>query len=163
MENKNKVEKIENLDKLLSASDIKDSIAEISLFVGRVCDYGNNFDAVTVPQKNIYLNRWFENQINNGGFSQYFFNSDANVVLPTVDSLKIIGAKTTVDMLQKAIDQFPNKTAPKTHDERMNIFEQIGKKEREVWEELTQKFYKNPPDNLNVLNFEYIKQNRDNF
>ena len=163
MENKNKVEKIENLDKLLSSSDIKKNINEIDLFVWKVCEYGKNFDALTEPQKKFSFCQWFEQEVNNGGFWQYFFNSSGNFAHQTVDSLKIIEAKTTADMLQKAIDQFPNKKVPNTYDERMDIFEQIDDTTFEIWEELTQKFYKNPPDDLTTLNFEYIKQNRVNF
>ena len=162
LENKLQMEKIKNLDKLLNSTDINDSIIEIYFFVCKICDYGNNFDAVTKPQKYIYLNRWFENQINNGGFGQYFFNSNSDVIHQTVDSLRIIGANTTADMLQKAIDQLPNKTIPDTYDERMNVFEQIGKTEREMWNELDKKFYEYP-DDLCTLNFEYIKQNRNGF
>ena len=155
--------KIKDLDKLLNLGDIKESIIEVSLFVGKVCDYGNNFDAVTEPQKYIYLNRWFENQINNGGFCQYFVNSSSDVVHHTVESLRIIGANETADMLQKAIDQFPEKAVPNTYDERVDVLDKIGKSATDVWKELTQKFYTNPPDDLTALNFEYIKQNRNAF
>jgi hypothetical protein len=156
------MQKIKDLDELLNSSDVKNSIGEISFFVCKVCNYGNNFEEVTEPQKHLYLNRWFENQINNGGFWQYFFNSSSNVAHQTVDSLRIIGANTTADMLQKAIDQFPDKTIPNTYEERMEIFEQIGDSEYEVWKELTKKFYEYP-DDLQTLNLEYIKQNRDMF
>ena len=157
------MQKIKDLDKLLTPSDIEDSIGEISFFVAKVCDYGNNFDTVTEPQKYIYLNRWFENQINNGGFCQYFVNSSSDVVHQTVDSLRIIGANATADMLQKAIDQFPNKTVPNTYETRMAIFSQLDDTAYNIWEELNQKFYTNPPDDLTALNFEYIKQNRNEF
>ena len=152
------MEKIKNLDKLLSSSDIKNSINEIDFFIWKICAYGKDFAKLTEPQKTFSLCQWFEQEVNNGGFWQFFFNSSGNFAHQIVDSLRIIGANTTADILQEAINQFPNKIVPNTYDERMNVFEQIGKTEREVWNELDKQFYKYP-DDLCALNFEYIKNN----
>ena len=157
------MQKIKDIDKLLNSSNIRESIIDVDDFVWKFCEYGKNFDALTEPQRNLHFNRWFEGEINNGGFWQFFFNSSGNVAHQIVDSLRAIGANATADMLQKAIDQFPNKTVPNTYEERMAIFEQIDDTGYEIWKELNQQFYNNPPDDLDALNFEYIKQNKEEF
>ncbi|MDN3657231.1 DMP19 family protein [Ferruginibacter paludis] len=92
-------------------------------------------------------------EINNGGFNQYFCNSSGDNAHETILSIESIGAHKTADILQKAIDQFPNKTVPKDRDERTEIVEQIEEVADEVWGELDEKFFEYE-DDLNTLNIE---------
>jgi hypothetical protein len=117
---------------------------------------------LTEPQKNFYFNQNLEREINNGGFNQFFYNSSGDFAHETLTSLRTIGANKTADILQQAIDQFPDSTVPKDRAKRQEILEQIENTADEVWEQLDQAFYKYE-DNLYNLNIEYIKQNRNSF
>lgn len=154
--------KIPNLDDLLKSDDKNESIIELDNFIGELCDYGDDFSKLTDQQKLFYLNQNLEREINNGGFNQYFCNSSGDNAHETILSLKAIGADKTADILQKAIDQFPNKTVPKDRDERTELVEQIEEVADEVWSDLDQKFYEYE-DDLNTLNIEYIKKHKDFF
>jgi hypothetical protein len=154
--------KIPNLDTLLNSEDINGSIIELDNFIGELCDYGDDFSKLTDHQKLFYLNQNLEREINNGGFNQYFCNSSGDNAHETSLSLKAIGADTTADILQKAIDQFPNKTVPKDRDERTEIVEQIEEVADEVWGELDEKFFEYE-DDLNTLNIKYVKKYKDFF
>ena len=61
--------KISNLDSLLSADDTNSSIIELDDFIGELCDFGDDYDKLTEPQKLFYLNQNLEREINNGGFN----------------------------------------------------------------------------------------------
>ena len=154
--------KIKNLDKLLNSDDSTGSIIELDNFIGKLCDYGDDFSKLTDHQKQFYLNQNLEREINNGGFNQYFINSSGDNAHETILSLKAIGANKTADILQEAINQFPDKIVPKDRDERTEIVEEIEEIADEVWDDLDQKFYEYE-DDLNSLNLEYIKKNRDFF
>ncbi len=154
--------KIPNLDDLLNSEDTNGSIIELDNFIGELCDYGDDFSKLTDQQKLFYLNQNLEREINNGGFNQYFCNSSGDNAHETILSLKTIGADKTASILQKAIDQFPNKTVPKDREERTEIVEQIEEAADEIWNELDQKFYEYE-DDLNTLNIEYIKKHKDFF
>ena len=154
--------KISNLDTLLNSEDTNESIIELDDLIGEICDYGDDFSKLTDHQKLFYLNQNLEREINNGGFNQFFCNSSGDNAHETILSLKAIGADKTADILQKAIDQFPDKTVPKDRDERTEIVEQIEDVADEVWDELDQKFYAYE-DDLNTLNIEYIKKYKDFF
>ena len=119
--------------------------------------------------KNYYIfsrfcifNQYLEKEINNGGFNQYFFNSSGDFTHQTVQSLLTIGANKTANILQKAIDQFPAKNTPKDRTERQEILEQIEETATPIWEELDQKFF-TYEDDLNTLNIEFIRKNKDKF
>lgn len=160
--NKNQTSKLKNLDELLSSSNINRSIIEIDNFVSKVCSYGQKVDKLSEPQKQFWYNQNIEREVNNGGFNQYFINSSGDFAHENVLSLKTIGANKTADILQQAIDQFPDKQVPKNRNDRIKIIEQIDEKARKSWNQLTQKFleYK---DNLNILNMNFVKANKDQF
>jgi hypothetical protein len=147
---------------LLSSLDTNNAIIEIDNYVCKLCSWGDTLDRLTEPQKNFYFNQNLEREINNGGFNQFFYNSSGDFAHETLTSLRTIGANKTADILQQAIDQFPDSTVPKDRAKRQEILEQIENTADEVWEQLDQAFYKYE-DNLYNLNIEYIKQNRNSF
>ena len=151
-----------DLEKLLSTDDINDSIIELDNYIGDLCSYGDEMDKLTEQQKQFYYNQCLEREINNGGFNQYFFNSSGDFAHKTVQSLQTIGANKTADILQKAIDQFPNSNVPEDRTERQEILEQIQETANVVWEDLDQKFFIYE-DDLNMLNIEFVRKNKDKF
>ena len=154
--------KISNLDELLKSEDTDRSIIELDDFINELCDYGDDFSKLTDHQKLFYLNQNLEREINNGGFNQFFCNSSGDNTHETILSLKAIGAGKTADILQKTIDQFPNKTVPKDRDERTEIVEKIEELADRVWNDLDKMFYEYE-ENLNDLNIEYVKKYKDFF
>jgi hypothetical protein len=91
-----------------------------------------------------------------------FFKSSGDFAHKTVQSLQTIGANKTADILQKAIDQFPNSIVPEDRTERQEILEQIQETADLVWEKLDQKFF-SYEDDLNTLNIEFVRKNKDKF
>lgn len=151
-----------DLEKLLSSDDINGSIIEVDNYICELCSYGDEMDKLTEQQKQFYYNQCLEREINNGGFNQYFFNSSGDFAHKTVKSLQTIGATKTADILQKAIDQFPNSRVPEDRSKRQDILEQIQETADVVWEDLDQMFYIYE-DNLNKLNIEFVRINKDKF
>lgn len=153
---------IKNLEMLLSSNDKNSSIIELDDFISELCSYGDEMDKLTEPQKYFYYNQVLEREINNGGFNQYFINSSGDFAHETLLSLRAIGANTTADILQTAIDQFPDKKVPADRDERIIIVESIEEIANQVWEELDQKYFEYQ-DDLNSLNLKYVLQHKTDF
>ena len=151
-----------DLEKLLSTDDTNSSIIELDNFIGELCSYGDDMDKLTEEQKLFHYNQCLEREINNGGFNQYFFNSSGNFAHKTVLSLKTIGANKTADILQNAINQFPNSNVPEDRTERQEVLEQIQETADQAWEELDQMFF-SYEDDLNTLNIEFVRKNKDKF
>ena len=154
--------RINNLETLLSSDDTNESIIELDNFISELCSYGENMDKLTEPQKQFYYNQCLEREINNGGFNQYFINSSGDFAHQTIQSLIAIGANTTADILQKAINQFPDKKVPQDRDERIEIVEQIEETATEIWEELDEKVF-DYEDDLNTLNLSFVRQHKSDF
>jgi hypothetical protein len=154
-----------DIKKLVNATDPREknaNIIELDTYICELCEYGEKIDNLTEPQKNFFYNQELEREINNGGFDQYFFNTSGNYTHETVNSLILIGANKTADILQKAINQFPNKTVPKDRNERQLLLDQIREQSEAIWHDLDDKFYAYE-DDLNTLNLNYIKQNIEEF
>ena len=153
---------IDNIDKLLSADNKNDSIITLDNFICELCEWGDNMNVLTEPQKIFYYNQNLEREINNGGFNQYFVNSSGNFAHETILSLQAVGANKTADILIQASNQFPEKKVPKDRDARIEKVEQIESAANDIWEDLDQKFFAYQED-LNSLNLDFVKKYKDNF
>jgi hypothetical protein len=151
-----------NIDKLVKSENINNSIIELDNYISALCDYGNSIEKLNEVQKHFFFNQNLEREINNGGFKQYYFNSSGDYANETIISLKEIGANKTAAIIEKANDQFPDTIVPKNRAIRQEVLVQIEKKASEIWEELDQNFF-DYEDDLNSLNIEYIKKNKEYF
>jgi hypothetical protein len=147
---------------LSSSTDENDIIIAINDYVINLLKRRGDIKKLTEQQKNFYLNQVFEMEMNNGGISQYFFNTSGQYAHQTVNSLKAVGAEKTADILQKAIDKFPKKTVPEDYNKRADILENLEDKNDEIWDKFDDRFYEYA-ENLNELNLNYVRQNIDDF
>ncbi len=145
-----------------STDDTNKIIIEIDNYICELCQWGEKMENLSNLQKCFYFNQNLEREINNGGFSQYFFNSSGDYALETIESLNLIGANKTAKILEKAIAQFPESKVPIDKVLREEILEQIEEKANIVWEQLDDEFVKYD-DDLNSLNLEFVKKNLDSF
>ncbi len=147
-----------DIDGLLMSGDTDKLIIELDTYINKICDYGAFLEKLNQPQKIFYFNQQLEREINNGGFDQYFVNSSGGFAHETVLSLIEIGANKTADILQLAIDEFPDSIVSKEELERREIMENFEEKTGQVWNQLDEKFLAYE-DNLYELNLLFIKQN----
>lgn len=151
-----------DIQKLLASGNLNSSIIEIDNYISEFCSYGDEIEKLNEVQKQFYYNQNLEREVNNGGFSLYFSNSSGDFAHQTIQSLLAIGANKTADILQKAIDQFPNHIVPEDRNKRLETIAQIAKTAGPQWEKLDNDFYVYE-DDLNALNMEYIKKYKAQF
>jgi hypothetical protein len=82
---------------------------------------------------------WLDAEVNNGGFSQYFFNSSGDLGLHAVDAARAVGAPEVASIVQKANALFGKKGPDPDRDTRMD---QLSKIDPKALEELDNKYYK---------------------
>mgnify|MGYP001769671613 CR=1 FL=1 len=151
-----------NIDELKSSGDVNNAIIRMDNFIGQLCSYGDKIEKLNESQKVFYLNQCLEREINNGGFSQYYLNTSSNFALETVESLKAIGAYKTAEILFHANSIFPDGQVPKDQEQRQKLIEEIEEAGNGKWQQLEDKFMTYEED-LNSLNMNYIKSNKDKF
>lgn len=139
--------------------DKNDLIIALHEYLSDKCSYGDKLEKLTDQEKTTYLCQELEAAVNNGGFSQFFFNSSGNFAMDTLYSLKSIGAMKTYELLNRAISLFPDHIIPKDKAERENLLDEI---DEEILNELDSAFY-NYEDNLLELNYNFIMAQKDAF
>jgi hypothetical protein len=91
-----------------------------------------------------------QEEINNGGFDQFFFNSAGDETAEIIQALEIIGAKQTIGIFRKAAGKFPGGMPPKDRFARQDVLLEKVSPDGDAFTELDQEFYKDP-DNLSAL------------
>lgn len=99
-----------------------------------------------------YVIWWFEAELNNGGFRQYFFNSAGDFALETYGALQKIGAVETAELLQSAMKIAFNGKAPKDRNERQGLLESEEDQKEEALGELDSRFYSSNENIVELVN-----------
>jgi hypothetical protein len=72
-----------------------------------------------------------------------------------------VAAYSTIEILQKEINEFPNQLVPIERNERQEVMENLENAQA-AWEILYRQFFKYE-DDLNALNIQYVKANKELF
>ena len=102
-------------------------------------------------EKTIVYIEALEREVNNGGFSQFFFNSSGNNTEETVRALRNVGSTKFLRLVISAIEQFANSYVPKDRVERQYILERIEDTASQTWNELDTEFYKYEEDLYSLM------------
>ena len=78
-----------------------------------------SIERLTLPAATIYLIGVFEGQVVKGGFRRFLCDPSGDFTRETLQALREIGAHVCVELLEKALDVFPEGVAPNTRDERL--------------------------------------------
>jgi hypothetical protein len=138
----------------------QDAIIEIDNLLTPI--FYKNSEKLTLCERNIVYIEGLEREVNNGGFSQYFFNDSGNFTKETLSALNIVKSKIFLRILENAINKFPNEIVPDDRDERQKALLELEDNNEELWTELNNDFYKYEED-INKLLIEYIKSNINDF
>lgn len=103
-----------------------------------------------------------EREVNNGGFSQFFFNTSGDFTEETVQALKDIGSTKFLGLVESAVTQFPKSFVPRDQMERAEILEDIEDEAGPIWDDLNIEFYKYEED-IYALMRNYILGNIKKF
>jgi hypothetical protein len=107
--------------------------------------------------KILYNVYWVEAEVNNGGFNQYFYNSSGDHAMDAIESLDRIGAAQTRELLQSAINNFPNSNVPSDREERIRVLSSIDPNNM-LFDNLDDRFYNLSEDRM-YFTVEYVKRN----
>ena len=121
-----------------------------------------DFSAQSIPQK-VFSSIWaVESEVNNGGFSQYFFNSSCETAIFVAQALETIGAPRTADICKRAIAAaFPN-GLPADSEAIRSAASDFSDEIEDSLNALDREFYQYPHD-LTELLFAYVSRHPEEF
>ncbi len=151
-----------DLETIWQIEDKNHFLIAIDGWLSRKCQFGEDIEKLSDAEKVIYFNGQLEAEVNNGGFSQYFFNSSGNFAYKAVDSLTAVGASQVAEILNKALYTI-GVHLPEGWTERQELLNQVLTEDmEEKLSEIDSEFYKYP-DNLEDLNYGFIIANKTQF
>lgn len=127
--------------------------------VYKKCEYGDAIEKLNEHERIFFITQALEQEVNNGGFSQFFYNSSGDFSNELVDAFTKIGALKTAEICKKALAVF-NDEVPTDRDEREELLD--GLECDDVLSECDDAFYCYE-DDLETLNYTYIMQYREFF
>lgn len=113
-------------------------------------------------QRHYYAVTLFNNEVNNGGLSQYFFNSSGNHWRDAIAGLEVMGSKERQAVLREAIAKFGNAGPSANRDERMTQLAAIARADDKLFSELDSRYYKSA-EVIDVLAMRYVLNHPDAF
>ncbi|MDD2361690.1 MAG: DMP19 family protein [Oscillospiraceae bacterium] len=128
----------------------------------RKCNYGENIDKLTDAEKALYLVIQLEGEVNNGGFSQFLYNSSGDFANETPAALLKIGAEKTAEICDRVLAAFGGLVS-RNREERETFLDNAFTDEiNEILIQCDKDFFEQP-DDLELLNYQFIFKNKDQF
>ncbi len=143
--------------------DIKNNLlVALNGWLCKKSNYGENIGNLSGAEKTFYLIFQLESEVNNGGFSQYYYNSSGDFANDIAAALRDIGAYKTADLCDKALAAFGG-ALPKNRDEREALLDSAFTDEIEAVLRQCDTDFCSCPDDLVALNYNYVMAKRGQF
>lgn len=154
--------KMSNIEKALLIEDETESLLKIQEIIWEKAEQSEDFENLTEAEQTFVYVEALEAEVNNGGFDQYFFNTNGKYSEETLEALKKIGAVKTYKIVQEAFRIFPENPIPKDIEKRRDLLENIDSKTSQRWTELEDQFYLYE-ENIGGLLLKYVKGHKTAF
>jgi hypothetical protein len=82
-------------------------------------------EALSPAAKLVYFAQVLDGEVMNGGFRQFFANGSGRYAHEALFALRELGAPRAVELLRRAIAQFPGERVPQDHAERNRLLETL--------------------------------------
>ena len=152
----------DNMEHIWNLTDTNDFVVAMTEHLDNKTQYGEDMSALSEAERIFYITQTLEMEVNNGGFSQFFYNSSGNFSNELVGAFTAIGANATAAICQKAISAF-GRDIPVDSDEREKMLDELESDEiDEILEECDSAFC-DYEDDLNQLNYNFVIKNKESF
>jgi hypothetical protein len=123
------------------------------------------FAAMTKPQRYYHAIEDYRDEVNNGGHSQYFYNSSSDIYETAIEGLRAIGATSKAAILSGSLRAFAM-LPPTNNAERRDLMEAFRAPEDRIFATADRSFSESegrPGERLDVLLTMYALQHRSDF
>lgn len=129
--------------------------------ISEKCEYGDNIAALSKEERLFFVAQELEREVNNGGFSQFFYNSSGDLSMELIEAFTEIGALSAARICQKALSVFPG-SVPADCEQRRALLEEAGEGADALLNECDDEFLEYPED-LTALYYAFLMKNRKRF
>ena len=149
------------VDEILSHTDTNETVNVITALLHRI---GKKLETrgegqLTETERRLLSVNSVEGQVSNGGFEQYFSNSQGNRAVTARADLAAIGAGPAAELLRRAMAVFPGGNPETDQRKREKTMEQIAARAEPIWRQCDIEFY-SLKESVTDLSLAYARKNR---
>lgn len=150
------------LDEIWQLTDKTDFLIAINERLNERSSYGDYLERLSAEEQVFYICNLLEEEVNNGGFDQFLYNSSGDYANRVEECLRTIGANKTADICRTAFAAF-GKPIPQDRKQRQKFLEKMESDELSaILSDCDDRFYEYPED-LEELCYAYIVANKEKF
>jgi len=128
----------------------------------RKSNYGENIEKLSRAERVFYLVSQLEGEVNNGGFSQFLYNSSGDFANDSTIALREIGAEKMAEICDRVLSEFGG-AVPQNRDEREVMLDDTFNDEiSETLNQCDNEFCEYS-DDLVELNYQFVLCNKTQF
>ena len=116
----------------------------------------------STPERYFYIIEGMMREVNNGGFSQFFFNSTGQLADVLVPALEVINSVEAKKIARKAVDILGTPSSLEDNTRVQHLGKITNDFEQDLWEECDNAFY-NLSEPLDTLMLDYVEKNINEF
>ena len=116
----------------------------------------------STPERYFYIIEGMMREVNNGGFSQFFFNSTGQLADVLVSALEAINSLEAKKNARKAVDILGTPSSLEDNTRVQHLGKITNDFEQDLWEECDNAFY-NLSEPLDTLMLDYVEKNINEF
>lgn len=150
------------MEQIWRIEDPNELIIALSDHVARKCQYGGNMAALSAPERTFFITQSLEMEVNNGGFSQFFYNTGGDFSSEVAAAFNAIGADKTAAICQQAIAAF-GQELPADRETRLAMLNACESDELDAALEACDNAFYEYQDDLTTLNYTYVLEHKASF
>ncbi len=149
-------------DPLWEITNPNDFVVALMEHLERKTQNGRDLSSLSAAERVVYVTQTLEMEVNNGGFSQFFWNSSGDYANEVVSAYQALGAEKTAGICRRALDAF-GRDLPADRAEREEMLDELLNDEISgILDECDRSFYAYE-ENLAELTYRYASENREAF
>lgn len=150
------------MENIWSLTDTNEFAIELMEHLCQKTRYGEELSVLSKAERIFYIAQTVEQEVNNGGFSQFFYNQSGNFSHEIADAFTAIGADTTAAICRKAVNAF-GCDIPADTDERQAMLNEAETDEVDKILRTCDAAFFAYEEDLNELNHRFVLKNRESF
>jgi HEAT repeat protein len=142
----------------LAGIDVHDAVSEIYDRRG--------FDAMTKPQQFCFAVELYQEEVDNGGHQQYFYNDDSDLYRTAIEGMRAMGATSQAAILSDASLAFAPEPPAPTEEGRRHQMEAFDSRQKFIFDTADGRFSdleEKPGERLDVLTTLYALKHQSDF
>ena len=150
----------DNMEHIWNLTDTNNFVVAMTEHLNNKTQYGEDMSALSEAERIFYITQTLEMEVNNGGFSQFFFNSSGDFANEVVSAFEKIGATKTAEICKTAVSIY-GESVPLDRDERESLLIDNDEVD-DILNDCDNAFFEYE-DDLTALNYQFIINNKDSF